>query len=86
MKFSKNTIAAAVAAIAIGGLSISPAAAKVHPNHPGHATENGRVPTSGQAFKFELNGDTFYNTGRVAPTGTKGILQSDGIRTNGRTG
>ncbi len=86
MKFSKKTIAAAVAAIAIGGLSISPAAAKVHPNHPGHATENGRVPTSGQAFKFELNGDTFYNTGRVAPTGTKGILQSDGIRTNGRTG
>ena len=86
MKLTKSTIAATFTAIVIGGLSISPAAAKVHPSHPGHATENGRVPTSGQAFKFELNGDTFYNTGRVAPTGTKGILQSDGIRMNGRTG
>ena len=86
MTLTKITIAATFAVLLIGGLPINPAAAKVHPSHPGHATENGRVPTSGQAFKFDLNGDTFYKTGRVAPTGTKGILQSDGIRTNGRTG
>jgi len=86
MTLTKITIAATFAVLLIGGLPINPAAAKVHPSHPGHATENGRVPTSGQAFKFDLNGDTFYKTGRVAPTGTKGILQSDGIRTNGRQG
>ena len=86
MKVTKNTIAATFAAFLIGGFAISPASAAVHPSHPGHASENGRVPTSGQAFKFDLQGDTFYNTGRVAPSGTKGIMQSEGVRTNGRQG
>ena len=87
MKLTKNTIAATFAALLIGGLSISPASARVHPSHQGHSNENGRVPTSVQAFKFDLNGDTFYNTGRVAPTGTQPILESTANgKTNGRQG
>ncbi len=82
MKLTKSTIAATFAALLIGGLSISPASAKVHPSY----AENGRVPTGEHVFKFELNGDTFYNTGRVGPTGTQPILRSNGVRTNGRTG
>jgi hypothetical protein len=82
MKLTKSTIAATFAALLIGGLAISPASAKVHP-HP--YAENGRVPTATHAG-FELNGNTFYKTGRVGPTGTQPILRSSGVRTNGRTG
>jgi AICAR transformylase/IMP cyclohydrolase PurH len=79
MKLSKNTIAATVAAIVIGGLSISPAAAKVH--------ENGRVPTASDNAGFTVSGDVFYNNGRTAPEGTKPILRSTANgKTNGRQG
>ena len=78
MKFTKSTIAATFAAVLIGGLSISPAVAKVH--------ENGRVPTASSAG-FTLSGDVFYNNGRSAPEGTKPILRSTANgKTNGRTG
>ena len=84
MKLTKSTIAATFAALLIGGLVISPASAKVHPSR---YAETGRVYTGSEhAFKFELKGDTFYNTGRVGPTGTQPILRSSGVRTNGRTG
>ena len=78
MKLTKNTIAATFAALLIGGLSISPAAAKPH--------ENGRVPTASSAG-FEVTSDVFYNDGRSAPEGTKPILKSTANgKTNGRQG
>ena len=78
MTLTKNTIAATFAAIVIGGLSISPAAAKVH--------ENGRVPTASNAG-FTVSSDVFYNNGRSAPEGTKPILRSTANgKTNGRQG
>ena len=78
MKLTKNTIAATFAAILIGGLSISPAVAKVH--------ENGRVPTA-QGAGFAVSSDVFYNNGRSAPEGTKPILKSTANgKTNGRQG
>ncbi len=83
MKLTKSTIAATFAALLIGGLAISPASAKVHPHR---YAETGRVDMGKHAFSFELKGDTFYNTGRVAPTGTQPILRSSGVRTNGRQG
>ena len=79
MKLTKNTIAATFAAILIGGLSISPAAAKVH-------NDNGRVPTVTHAG-FEIDSDSTYVNGRSAPEGTKAILKSDAEgKTNGRQG
>ena len=78
MKLTKNTIAATFAAILIGGLSISPAAAKVH--------ENGRVPTATSAG-FTIGGDTTYTSGRSAPEGSQPILKSSAAgKTNGRQG
>ena len=78
MKLTKNTIAATFAAILIGGLSISPAVAKVH--------ENGRAPTASSAG-FDVSSDVFYNNGRSAPEGTKPILESSAQgKTNGRQG
>jgi hypothetical protein len=78
MKLTKSTIAATFAALLIGGLSISPAVAKVH--------ENGRVPTASSAG-FEVSSDVFYNNGRSAPEGTKPILESTAAgKTNGRQG
>ena len=78
MKLTKSTIAATFAALLIGGLSISPAAAK--------AQENGRVPTASHAG-FELKGDTTYNNGRSAPEGTQPIQKSNANgKTNGRQG
>ena len=79
MKLTKNTLAATFAAFLIGGLSISPAVAKVH-------NDNGRVPTATHAG-FELKGDTTYNDGRVAPEGTQSIQKSNAQgKTNGRQG
>lgn len=84
MKLTKITIAATFAALLIGGLSISPASAKVHPSR---YNETGRVDQGEHVFKFELKGDTFYTTGRVAPEGTQPILKSSaGGKTNGRQG
>jgi len=78
MKLTKNTIAATFAAILIGGLSISPAAAKVH--------ENGRVPTATSAG-FAIGGETIYTNGRSAPEGSQPILKSSAAgKTNGRQG
>ena len=79
MKLTKSTIAATFAALLIGGLSISPAVAKVH-------NDNGRVPTTTHAG-FELKGDTTYNDGRGAPEGTQPIQKSNSAgKTNGRQG
>jgi hypothetical protein len=79
MKLTKNTIAATFAAILIGGLSISPAAAKVH-------NDNGRVPTTTHAG-FESNGVSFYNDGRSAPEKSQPIMKSSAAgKTNGRQG
>jgi hypothetical protein len=84
MKLTKSTIAATFAALLIGGLVISPASAKVHPSR---YNETGRVDMGEHAIKFELKGDSFYTTGRVAPKGTQPILESSaGGRTNGRQG
>jgi hypothetical protein len=78
MKLTKNTIAATFAALLIGGLSISPAVAKVH--------ENGRVPTATHAG-FESNSVSFYNSGRNAPEESQPILESTANgKTNGRQG
>ena len=78
MKLTKSTIAATFAALLIGGLAISPASAKVH--------ENGRVYT-GTHDGFELQGDSSYVSGRVAPEGTQAILESKAEgKTNGRQG
>ena len=84
MKLTKSTIAATFAALLIGGMSISPASARVE-------SENGRVPTATHAG-FELEGDSTNNNGRTAPEGTQPILRSPSMksnergRTNGRTG
>jgi len=79
MKFTKNTIAATFAALLIGGLSISPATAKVH-------NDNGRSPTSTHAG-FEVKGDSTYVNPRSAPEGTQPILKSNTAgKTNGRQG
>jgi len=79
MKLTKSTIAATFAAILIGGLSISPAVAKVH-------NDNGRVPTATHAG-FEINADSSYNNGRSAPEGTQPIMKSSAAgKTNGRQG
>jgi hypothetical protein len=84
MKLTKSTVAATFVALLIGGLSISPALAKVHPSR---YNETGRVDMSEHVFKFELKGDTSYTTGRVGPEGTQPILKSSaGGRTNGRQG
>jgi len=78
MKLTKNIIAATFAAILIGGLSISPAIAKVH--------ENGRVPAASHAG-FESNSVSFYDSGRSAPQESKPILKSSAAgKTNGRQG
>ena len=78
MKLTKSTIATSFAALLIGGLAINPASAKVH--------ENGRVYT-GTRDGFELQSDTPYNNGRVAPEGTQPILESKAEgKTNGRQG
>jgi hypothetical protein len=78
MKLTKNTIAATFAALLIGGLSISPASAKVH--------ENGRVPTASHAG-FEVNSVSFYNDGRSAPDKSQPIMKSSAAgKTNGRQG
>lgn len=79
MKLTKNTIAATFAAILIGGLSISPASAKVH-------NDNGRVPTATNAG-FEINGNSSYVNPRSAPEGSQPILKSNAAgKTNGRQG
>ena len=79
MKLTKSTIAATFAALLIGGLAISPASAAVH--------QTGRVDVSDHTIKFELQGDTSYSTGRVAPNGeAKPILNSESGRSNGRQG
>jgi hypothetical protein len=78
MKLTKSTIAATFAAILIGGLSISPAVAKVH--------ENGRVPTASHAG-IESNSVSFYNDGRSAPEKSQPIMKSSANgKTNGRQG
>ena len=79
MKLTKNTIAATFAAILIGGLSISPAAAKVH-------NDNGRVPAATSAG-FSINSDSSYTNGRSVPEGSQPILNSNAQgKTNGRQG
>ena len=79
MKLTKNTIAATFAVLLIGGLSISPAVAKVH-------NDNGRVPTATHAG-FSINSDSSYTNGRSAPEGSKPILESTAAgKTNGRQG
>jgi hypothetical protein len=79
MKLTKNTIAATFTALLIGGLSISPASAKVH-------NDNGRAPTTTHAG-FEINSDSSYNSGRSAPEGSQPILESTAAgKTNGRQG
>ncbi len=79
MKLTKSTVASAFSALLIGGLGISQASAGVN--------ENGRVYTGSKAG-FELNSDSVYNIGRVAPKGkTEGVLTSNAAgRTNGRQG
>ena len=76
MKLTKSTIAATFAALLIGGLSISPASAKVE-------SENGRVPTATHAG-FENNSDSSYNSGRSAPEGSQPILRSPSMKSNAR--
>jgi hypothetical protein len=79
MKLTKNTIAATFAAVLIGGLAISPAAAKVH-------NDNGRVSTTTQDA-YIMSSDLSYNNGRSAPEQSKPILTSTaGGKTNGRQG
>ena len=79
MKLTKNTIAATFTALLIGGLSISPASAKVH-------NDNGRAPTTTHAG-FSINSDSSYTNGRSAPEGSQPILESTAEgKTNGRQG
>ena len=78
MKLTKNTIAATVAALLIGGLSIAPASAAPH--------QTGRVYTGDHAG-FQLEGEATYNSGRSAPEGTQPVLKSTANgKTNGRQG
>ena len=79
MKLAKNTIAATFTVLLIGGLSISPASAKVH-------NDNGRAPTGTHAG-FEVKGESTYVNPRSAPEGTQPILKSNAAgKTNGRQG
>ena len=75
MKLPTNTIAATVAAVVIGGLSISPASAAPH--------ENGRVD-SGTRAGFIAKSDATYVNPRSAPEGSKPILRSPSMKSNAR--
>ncbi len=76
MKLTKSTIAATFAAFLVGGLSISPAAAKVE-------NENARVHTGTHAG-FEIKGDSSYVNPRSAPEGSEPILRSPAMKSNAR--
>ncbi len=79
MKLTKSTIATTFAALLIGGLAINPVSAAVH--------QTGRVDVSDHVIKFNVQSDTSYNNGRVAPEGSQPILKSNAEgKTNGRQG
>ena len=78
MTLTKSTIAATIAAVLIGGLSISSASAAVH--------QSGRVYTGSQPG-FETNSESSYVNPRSAPEGSQPILKSNANgRTDGRQG